>query len=153
MVMLRRVIPLMQAAGNFQWDDTYPNEAVFTNDIAKNQLWLAEHDGQLAGISAITTDQEPTYADVGWDIDELAIVTHRLAVDPTFRGQGIGKALLMQAETVANRRGISILRIDTSAQNKITQRLFPALGYVYAGEVGLDFRPGLRVYCYEKRLV
>ena len=34
-----------------------------------------------------------------------------------------------------------------------TQRLFPKLGYRFAGEIGLAFRPGLRFFCYEKRLV
>ncbi|RYF77085.1 MAG: GNAT family N-acetyltransferase [Cytophagaceae bacterium] len=150
--LLKRVVPLMQDAGNFQWDDTYPNEGVFSDDIAKQQLWVADIDGQLAGVSAITTDQEPTYAEVGWDITEPAIVTHRLAVDPAFRGQGVAKALILQADEVARQRNIPILRIDTNTQNQATQKLFPALGYVYAGEISLDFRPGLRFLCYEKRL-
>lgn len=152
LALLKRVVPLMRATGNFQWDDMYPNAAVFGDDITKNQLWVAEIAGQLAGVSAITTDQEPSYAEVGWDIDETAIVTHRLAVDPAFRGQGVARALLQQAEEVARQRGIPILRIDTNTQNKATQRLFPALGYVFAGEIGLDFRPGLRFFCYEKRV-
>ncbi len=152
MSLLRRVVPLMQASGNFQWDDAYPNETVFGNDIARNQLWVAEIDGQIAGVSAITTDQDAEYAEVGWDITEPAIVTHRLAVDPAFRGKGVGKALLLQADEVARQRGISILRIDTNTQNQVTNQLFPALGYVFAGEIGLAFRPGLRFYCYEKRL-
>ncbi|MEZ0608382.1 GNAT family N-acetyltransferase [Fibrella sp. WM1] len=152
MALLQRVVPLMQAAGNFQWDDTYPNETVFRNDIAKKQLWVAELDGQLVGVSAITTDQDAEYAQVGWDITEPAIVTHRLAVDPASQGRGVGKALLKQADEVARQRGIAILRIDTNTQNQVTQRLFPALGYVYAGEIGLNFRPGLRFFCYEKRL-
>jgi GNAT superfamily N-acetyltransferase len=152
MSLLRRVVPLMRASGNFQWDDTYPNETVFGNDIEKQQLWIADVDGQIAGVSAITMDQDAEYAEVGWDISEPAIVTHRLAVDPAFRGQGVGKALLLQADEVARQRGIAILRIDTNTQNQITNRLFPALGYVFAGEIGLGFRPGLRFYCYEKRL-
>jgi hypothetical protein len=44
------------------------------------------------------------------------------------------------------------LRVDTNAQNAATQRLFPKLGYQFAGEIGLEFRPGLRFFCYEKRL-
>ena len=74
---------------------------MFSNDIANGQLWVVEIEGQPAGVAAITTDQEPTYADVGWDITEPAIVTHRLAVDPAFRGQGVAKILLLQAEEVA----------------------------------------------------
>ncbi len=152
MQLISEVVPIMNASGNFQWDNTYPNAEVFENDITLNQLWVAEVTAKIAGVAAITTDQEQEYANVGWDMSETAIVTHRLAVSPQFRAMGIAAALLMQAEAEALRRGINILRIDTNANNQATQRLFPKLGYVYAGEIGLGFRPGLRFYCYEKRL-
>lgn len=152
MRLVAAVVPAMNAGGNFQWDSTYPNSEVFERDIALGQLWVAEADGCIAGISAITTDQEPEYAAVGWDIAEEAIVTHRLAVSPAMRGRGIAAALLEKAESEAKRRGINILRIDTNTENKATQRLFPKLGYTFAGEVGFGFRPNLRFYCYEKRL-
>ncbi|MGV3557207.1 GNAT family N-acetyltransferase [Larkinella arboricola] len=151
--LIRRVVPLMRVTGNLQWDDQYPNAAVFEKDIAQNQLWVAEFDHQLVGLAAITTDQEPEYAEVGWDLTETAVVVHRLAVDPAVRGRGIAAQLMNQAEEVARQRGISVLRIDTNTQNEATQRLFPKLGYQFAGEIGLSFRPGLRFYCYEKRLV
>ena len=152
MALVRRVVPLMRASGNLQWDSGYPNPAVFERDVALDQLWLAEIEGQIAGIAAITTDQEPEYANVGWDISEVAIVVHRLAVDPAFQGKGIAAALMQQAEVVAKSRGITILRVDTNSQNQATQKLFPKLGYLFAGETGLSFRPGLRFLCYEKRL-
>jgi hypothetical protein len=84
MQLITDVVPIMNAAGNFQWDSTYPNPQVFENDITLNQLWVAEIDGHIAGITAITTDQEPEYAEVGWDIGQTAIVTHRLAVSPRY---------------------------------------------------------------------
>jgi ribosomal protein S18 acetylase RimI-like enzyme len=150
--LIAEVVPAMTASGNLQWDSNYPNASVFTNDINHDQLWVAEVNGQIAGITAITTDQEAEYAQIGWDINETAIVTHRLAVSPHYRGLGIAAALLQQAEHEALRRNIKTLRIDTNANNQATQKLFPKLGYVYAGEIGLGFRPGLRFYCYEKRL-
>jgi ribosomal protein S18 acetylase RimI-like enzyme len=152
MQLVRNIVPLMIADGNLQWDAAYPNAEVFELDIALDQLWVADVDGEIAGISAITTDQEPEYANVGWDITQPTIVTHRLAVDTKFRGMGIAAALLMQAEHEAIDRDIQFLRIDTNTQNKATQALFPKLGYIFAGEIGLDFRPGLRFYCYEKQL-
>jgi GNAT superfamily N-acetyltransferase len=152
MALVRRVVPLMRAAGNLQWDDVYPNPEVFTRDVELDQLWVAELDGQVAGVAAITTDQEPAYAEVGWDIHELAIVVHRLAVDPAFHGQGVALALMQQAEVVAVERSTKILRVDTNTHNSATQRMFPKLGYQFAGEISLDFRPGLRFLCYEKRL-
>ncbi|MFI5453086.1 GNAT family N-acetyltransferase [Pedobacter sp. UC225_61] len=152
MQIVKAVVPLMNAAGNMQWDTIYPNAAVFEKDISHNQLWIDEIDRSIAGVAAITTDQEPEYAQVGWDINETAIVTHRLAVNPQFQGKGVAVALLQQAEQNAIARHISLLRIDTNTMNEATQKLFPKLGYIFAGEIGLSFRPGLRFYCYEKRL-
>jgi len=152
MELISKVVPVMNASGNFQWDSTYPNAQVFEKDIALMQLWAAEIDGKIVGVAAITTDQEPEYANVGWDITETAIVTHRLAVSPEYRGRGIAAALLVQAENEAISRGINLLRIDTNTLNKATQRLFPKLGYELAGEIDLGFRPNLRFYCYEKKL-
>jgi PAS domain S-box-containing protein len=152
MALVGRVLPAMIASGNRQWDDSYPNAAVFQDDIEKGQLWVAEDAGLIVGVAAITTDQEPEYAEVGWDPSELAVVVHRLAVDPVAQGQGIAKALMRQAEVVARARGIPVLRVDTHTQNAATQRLFPKLGYSLAGEIGLGFRPGMRFCCYEKRL-
>ncbi|RAK62728.1 GNAT family N-acetyltransferase [Hymenobacter edaphi] len=150
--IVRRVVPLMQAAGNFQWEADYPNEAVFRQDIDRAQLWVAEADGAVAGAAALTTDQDPEYAQADWDPAEPAIVTHRLAVDPAVQGRGVAAALLEQAERLATERGLNSLRVDTNSENHATQRLFPKLGYRFAGEITLAFRPGLRFFCYEKRL-
>ena len=152
MHLVAEVVPLMRATGNFQWGDDYPNPEVFEKDIALNQLWVSEIEGQIAGVSAITTDQDPEYADAGWDITEKAIVTHRLAVNPSFQGKGVAKALMEQAENVARHAGTNILRVDTNSENKATQALFPKLGYQFSGEITLAKRPGLKFFCYQKLL-
>ena len=153
MELIADIVPAMNALGNFQWDNNYPNAEVFKNDVTHNQLWVADVDGAIAGIAAITTDQELEYASIGWDLNETAIVIHRLAVSSKYRGLGIASALMKQAETVALERGIASLRVDTNSNNKATRQLFPKLGYEFAGEIPLGHRPNLRFYCYEKRLV
>jgi ribosomal protein S18 acetylase RimI-like enzyme len=153
MELVHRAVPLMRAAGNLQWDENYPNETVFQRDIDLGQLWVAEVNAGIAGVAAVTMDQEPDYAQVGWNIEDPAIVVHRLAVDPAFRGLGAAGALMQKAEEVALERSFTVLRVDTNTQNEATQRLFPKLGYQLAGEISLAFRPGLRFLCYEKRLV
>ncbi len=150
--LVRRSVPLMRAAGNLQWDADYPNAEIFAEDVRLRQLWVAGIDGQVAGVAAITTDQSSEYTEVGWDVKEPAVVVHRLAVDPEFRGLGVAERLMVQAETVARGWGIRVLRLDTNTRNLAMQGLLPKLGYGLAGEIGLEFRPGLRFYCYEKRL-
>ncbi|MGI4869698.1 MAG: GNAT family N-acetyltransferase [Janthinobacterium lividum] len=152
LALVRQVVPLMQASGNQQWRADYPNAAVFERDIAQNHLWVAELRGQLAGVAALTQDQDAEYAQADWDATEPALVTHRLAVAPAAQGQGVAQALLAQAEHEARAVGLRTLRVDTNSENVATQRLFPKLGYRFAGEIALAFRPGLRFFCYEKRL-
>jgi len=152
MQLIAQVVPVMNASGNFQWDSTYPNADVFKNDIELEQLWVAEVDGKVAGVTAITTDQADEYRNAGMDTDVTAIVTHRLAVGLDYRGLRIAETLLNQAEVVARELGIDTLRIDTNSNNKATRKLFPKLGYEYTGETGFKFRPNLRFYCYEKVL-
>lgn len=152
LALVRRVVPLMQAAGNFQWTAEYPDEEVFRQDIGRRQLWVAELASAVVGMAALTQDQDPEYAQADWDPAETAVVTHRLAVAPAAQGQGVAAALLQQAEELARARGLKSLRVDTNSENAATQRLFPKLGYRFAGEITLAFRPGLRFFCYEKRL-
>jgi ribosomal protein S18 acetylase RimI-like enzyme len=150
--LVHAVVPLMNASGNFQWTTEYPNEGVFRQDIAHNHLWVAEQTGQLLGVAALTQDQDAEYADADWDVTEPALVTHRLAVSPLAQGKGVAQALLAQAEHEARVLGLHTLRVDTNSENVATQRLFPKLGYRFAGEIKLAFRPGLRFFCYEKRI-
>lgn len=152
MRIVRRVVPLMHSQGNFQWDETYPNEAIFLADIDRKHLWIAEIDGTVAAVVALTTDPEPDYIHADWDITQPALVVHRLAVDPVFRGAGLARALLLKAEEVAIAQNLFIVRADTNTQNQATQRLFPSLGYRFAGEISLQSRPGRRFLCYEKQL-
>jgi ribosomal protein S18 acetylase RimI-like enzyme len=151
MALVRRVVPLMLATGNRQWDEGYPNEPVFEQDIALEQLWVAEVEGNIAGVAALATDQEPEYAQASWDMGAKALVVHRLAVDPAFRGAGVASALMQKAEEVAVERNFDVVRVDTNTENRATQRLFPKLGYRFAGEIGLGMRPGQRFFCYEKK--
>lgn len=150
MHLVGKVVPIMRKSGNFQWGYDYPNPEVFAKDIAIGQLWIAEIEDNVVGVSAITTDQDAEYADAGWDITEQAIVTHRLAVDPDCQGMGIARKLMAQAEQVALSRGIAILRVDTNSENLATRALFPKLGYEFSGEISLAKRPGLKFFCYEK---
>ena len=152
LALIRRVVPRMNAVGNFQWSEDYPNEAVFQKDIEQQYLWVAELNEQIAGVAALTNDQDEEYAQADWDVTEPALVTHRLAVDPIAQGKGVALALLNKAEELAREQGLRVLRVDTNSENQATQRLFPKLGYRMAGEITLAFRPGLRFFCYEKQL-
>ncbi len=132
--ILHTVVPLMNQAGNFQWDDTYPLPDTLAADIRRNHFWVAvlPEDATVCGFAALTMDQSPEYADCGWyfpiplpndcnvasfdlmpvcsvirmrrDVSVEAIVPHRVAVSPLARGRGVASAFFAQAEALARVR-------------------------------------------------
>ncbi len=153
MRLVKQVVPIMQATGNLQWDNNYPNAEIFTADVQAGQLWVADLDGEIAGVIAITLEQEPEYAQVPeWDITEPAVVAHRLAVSPDMQGKGIANSLLQQCEVVARQKDIPLIRLDTNTVNRPMQNLFLKIGYHLGGEIALHKKPGLKFIAFEKRL-
>src|SRR5258708_13773017 len=82
MGLMRRVVPLMRAAGNLQWDETYPNEAVFQRDIGLRQPWASDAATSSAGRAAITMEPEPDDGQVAWNVTEPPVVVHPPAPAP-----------------------------------------------------------------------
>jgi thiamine pyrophosphokinase len=159
MQIIGEVVPLMNAAGNFQWDEKYPTREAFTNDITNQVLYVAELRDTLAsaykvvGVAALTEDQSPEYADCGWDLTIPSIVTHRLAVSPSARRQGIALKLFNQADILAKERGYDRVRVDTNKLNTPMQNVMLKAGYVYAGEISLNSKPkDMRFFCFEKMM-
>lgn len=150
MEVVHLVVPIMQAAGNFQWSDTYPIESDFEKDISRGVSYVAATAvGKILGVCAITKDQGQDYAAV-WNISEEAIVPHRLAVHPDSQGQGVAKAFMAYAEQLARENSIRSVRVDTNKMNEVTNAIFPKLGYSYVGEITLTGREGQLFNCYEK---
>ena len=158
--IIEAVIPLMHAEGNYQWElGVYPQATHFAEDIDKDQFWVASssssasHSGEeILGCCALTEDQDEDYKKI-WDITEMAIVPHRLAVHPNHSGKGIAKAFIHKAEELAKERGYKNIRIDTNAKNEGTNTLFPKLGYQFLGHLTLASKPpDMKFNAYEKLL-
>lgn len=144
-------VSLLNAEGNFQWNSEYPVESDFVKDIRDGTLWVAVVDDVVAGYGALTTDQPDDYKNVGWDITQLCIVPHRVAVSPDFRGKGIAQKLLVQGEVLARERGYKEVRVDTNSINAAMNGVFKKMGYQFAGTTGLQGKPSHMVFnCYNK---
>jgi ribosomal protein S18 acetylase RimI-like enzyme len=91
------------------------------DDVARDStgVFVAEEAGQVVGY--ITTWQ-----------DAEAGIGHipNLAVAPSHRNQGLGRALLEHALNHFRAAGLSHAKIETLAQNAIGNHLYPALGFV-----------------------
>ena len=54
---------------------------------------------------------------------------HDLAVLPAYRGQGVGRSLLAEAERCARARGCCKLTLEVHASNERAQRLYRGVGF------------------------
>ncbi|MCA2969424.1 MAG: GNAT family N-acetyltransferase [Acidobacteriaceae bacterium] len=80
-------------------------------------IWLAEADGELAGIVALRPWAE--------GIGEMK----RLYVRPRFHGRGLGKALAATVVAAARQSGDRALRLDTLASMAAAVAIYRAMGF------------------------
>jgi ribosomal protein S18 acetylase RimI-like enzyme len=94
-------------------------------------------------VAVVTLDakQSKKYQYFNWkDKEGRPCCIHRLAVDPSRQGQGIGKYLLQYIENLAIQKGFSSSRIDVYKINESAVALYERNGYVKVGEVHYPFR-------------
>ncbi|MDQ3984898.1 MAG: GNAT family N-acetyltransferase [Actinomycetota bacterium] len=85
--------------------------------IANQQVTVAESHGSIVGVIVLNADEE------GFLIDNVA-------VDPSHRGQGLGKALLEFAEAEARRAGFNSIYLYTHEKMTENLALYSRIGYV-----------------------
>lgn len=80
-------------------------------------LWLAVHQGRGVGCVALRP------------LDEACAEVKRMFVDATWRGRGVGRALMHAVVAGARERGYAMLRLGTLEDMKAAQALYESLGF------------------------
>lgn len=151
--IVRAAVAVMNAGGNFQWADDYPEKEDFALPLAAGELYAAcAANGKIVGVAVLNTWEEPEYAQLdGWTLPPPALVLHKVAVDPAAQGQGAAKALFSYAIELARALGLRSLRADTYTLNAKMQGLFQKFGFRHVGDVHFP-RRSLPFLVYEKVL-
>jgi GNAT superfamily N-acetyltransferase len=89
----------------------------FAAEIEARRVWVAEVDGNVAGVLVQYETEQGFYIDT-------------VAVAPDHQGAGVGKALLQFAEQEALRRGYDSLYLCTNTKMTENQIFYPRIGYV-----------------------
>jgi len=89
----------------------------FPEMIAAGKVWVAEVGGEVAGVLVQYETEE------GFYIDTVAAL-------PALHGTGIGRALLLFAESEAARRGYRSIYLCTNVKMTENQIFYPKIGYV-----------------------
>jgi ribosomal protein S18 acetylase RimI-like enzyme len=150
--LIRLSIRLMDDKGVEQWPHTYPNEAIFTQDITKNQLFVSEVKNNITGLVCLSPEVPPEYENVQWKFTVGKINSiHRLAVHPTLKSPSLASKLMAYVEGIARNTGFSMIRLDTYSKNFIANSFYKKMGYQYCGDINLPYKPD-KYFCFEKVL-
>lgn len=141
----------MHSYDNFQWNENYPREEDFKNDIYNGELFVCENNNEVAGFACINFDEPEEYNTLTWSLKKPSMIVHRMAVNPKFKGCGIGLQLMGFAESLSLEKSINYMKVDTNSLNTKAQNLFKKCGYNFIGEVTFAGKEGT-FYCYEKKL-
>lgn len=122
-----------------QWQDGYPEKEDLRRDIESGSSYVLTNKDEIVATTVISLDGESTYNSIfngEWITNEDYIVMHRVAVHDKYKGKGIFKELIKEAEILALNKGISSIKIDTHRDNISMQRAvvkndFKKCGIIY----------------------
>ena len=118
--------------------DEAVRSALAANDLVAEQI-VAERDGELVGSVMLYPPAVSAYGDIGGSPLASWPELRLLAVSPSARGLGIGRALVDACVERARALGATHLGLHTSMSMRAAMQLYMGLGFVRAPE--LDFQP------------
>ena len=118
---------LLKKNGSPQWQNGYPDQETFTQDIVMQTNWILINDNKVVATATLQLTPEPTYRNITqgqWQQpDEPYATIHRVAISSNYRGQGLSKLLFSNLLTVGQMQGIKNFRVDTHRSNKAMQHI------------------------------
>ncbi|WP_343488292.1 GNAT family N-acetyltransferase [Allomuricauda sp. d1] len=140
----------MTKKGIYQWNEHYPSEDAFLNDLKRGELFIKHSDGKVIGAVVISTHKDEEYIPIEWlTPSKNNIYIHRLCVHPERQGQGHAQSLMDFAENHAKQRTALSVRLDTFSQNKRNQRFYESRGYQRLGDIFFPKQSKHPFHCYE----
>lgn len=135
----------------------YPARQDAESGISEGALYVARHNGRIAGSIILRHKPEEAYYNVKWSFESDysdVFVIYTFAVHPEFLKCGVGKALMDFAAKHAAENNCKALRLDVYEKNMPAIKLYEKCGFKYIdtvdlgyGEYGLDW-----FKLYEKKL-
>lgn len=134
----------------YQWNEFYPNVSVFKKDIERKELFVIEHNDMIVGCIVISELMDEEYLPVKWLTPNTNnIYVHRLAIHPSYQGNGYAQKLMTFAEKMAIDNNYTSIRLDTFSQNKRNQKFYELRGYKKLGDIYFPRQSEFPFHCYE----
>jgi GNAT superfamily N-acetyltransferase len=135
----------------------YPTRSHAQQALDAGTLYVGEDNGFLWGVVNLNGIQLPEYDDIPWGISaerEQVGVIHTMCIHPAASGRGRARRMVTFCEEESRRLGKTVIRLDTWEGNLPANRMYPTLGYSFAGATEFFFQGFIHeiLNCYEKAL-
>lgn len=131
------------------WQSYLENITDVKSRLGVSELIIAELNGQIAGAVTLYPDATLSEGEMwppGWAGIRL------LAVNPAFRGRGIGRALIEECLRRCQKRGIRTVGLHTAKIMAVAQRMYERMGFLRVPKYDFYPRPGTVVMAYRLEL-
>ena len=147
---------LLKKNGSPQWQNGYPDQETFTQDIVMQTNWILINDNKVVATATLQLTAEPTYRNITqgqWQQpDEPYATIHRVAISSNYRGQGLSKLLFSNLLTVGQMQGIKNFRVDTHRSNKAMQHIAENFNFKKRGIIKVNDQNNPERLAYELNL-
>ena len=147
---------LLKKNGSPQWQNGYPDQETFTQDIVVQTNWILINDNKVVATATLQLTPEPTYRNITqgqWQQpDEPYATIHRVAISSNYRGQGLSKLLFSNLLTVGQMQGIKNFRVDTHRSNKAMQHIAENFNFKKRGIIKVNDQNNPERLAYELNL-
>lgn len=138
----------------FQWNEEYPSQSAFENDIIRKELYVLFLTNELIGTLVLTSVIDEEYIPIKWlTPSKNNLYVHRLSIHPKHQGKGYAQLLMNFAESFAIENHYSSIRLDTFSKNPRNQKFYELRDYIKTGIVFFPNQSEDPFYCYEKVLL
>lgn len=140
----------MRDQGIYQWNEHYPSQNAFENDIDRGELWVMIFEDVLVSCIVISTLMDEEYLPIQWLTEsDNNYYIHRLAVHPDYQKKGYAQKMMNFAEDFAKEQNATSVRLDTFSQNSRNRRFYENRGYQRLGNIFFPKQSEHPFYCYE----
>lgn len=138
--LLLRVRKNMEDRSLFMWNDRYPSKELFKEDIDNDALYVYVDNGAIMASIAVSFDIIDEFFDYSKSkekealllktceakADEKPVILHRLMVDPSSQGKGIGTKILSAVKEAYPNH---LMIFASYPKNDMANNLYKRLGY------------------------
>jgi len=135
----------------FQWNEEYPSQEAFENDVFRKELFVLITNNKIIGSMVLTQKIDKEYLSIKWlTPNSNNLYIHRLAIHPKEQGKGWAQKLMDFTEDFAIKNNYNSIRLDTFSKNIRNQKVYELRGYKRLGDIYFPKQSEFPFYCYER---